>query len=259
MTAFPKMQRHFQQIDSQVRQIVRERQADVQFGTFVARSDPDAGRVVIGLSEPTLIWRAPARGSSNRTRELRAVFVDGSFTYEDTRLVDAKANLAVYSLHNPSREECKLSLLDSMHFDVEKVPQTPFHPIFHVQRGHIKQSGWAEDRLKNLVSKASRLPVENISIEQSGIVGCRDVRIPTPQMDYISVLLAVIADFFGDSTARHQIKAGFEALLKHVRNGENIARQAQQAEILEKRWTASEPSDFCVAHWYEESVSRSNA
>ncbi|MGA6182972.1 hypothetical protein ACPEH1_17820 [Stenotrophomonas sp. NPDC077421] len=169
-------------------------------------------------------------------------------------MIEARANLAVYHLEQPTPRTCKLSLLDSMHFDVEKIPQKPFHPIFHVQRGHIKQPGWSLDQLKSRVSHATGLTRESITIDDPRIVACRDVRIPTPQMDYISVLLTVVADFFGEDAARHQIKTGFRALLKHVRNGENIARKAQQAEILERRWTASDPSDFCVAHWYGESA-----
>lgn len=207
---------------------------------------------MIQLDNPTLIWRAPARGSSGRSAERRAIFVDGSFTYEGERLAGARALLAVYDL-NQGPEHCTLSLLDSMHFDVEGLPQKDFHPLFHVQRGPIKQESWSKGRLKALVAKASNLAIDAISIEEPHSVGCRDIRIPTPQLDYLAVLLAVMADFFGNSD-RSEMKRGFADLLNHVRGGSNVARHGDQADELQRRCSEADPTGYCVSHWYPESL-----
>jgi len=81
----------------------------------------------------------------------------------------------------------------------------------------------------------------------------RDLRIPTPQMDYMSVLTMVIADHFCDERWSTDVHRGFIMLLRQVMHASNPARSSKQSQNLEQRWNPELRGPFCASHWYAES------
>lgn len=81
----------------------------------------------------------------------------------------------------------------------------------------------------------------------------RDVRIPTPHMDYAAVLVAVFADFFCQKGDRNDKHKGFKRLLKEVMTNKNLTHAGVPVTTLTGRWAPPNITALCSAHWYGES------
>lgn len=205
------------------------------------------------FSEPAIIWNAPLRGSS-RSAAKRAIVMDGSFYFKDGVFDKGGASLEVYSVSNAGGQ-CTLKLLEAMHFDIEpNVEQSPFHPMFHVQFG--KNNHLDLGALEGRIARLAKVQTGRIVFDRDINMPTRDVRIPTPQMDYISMLVMVVADYFCGSNSPHEVTVGFKKLLQAVMDSKNVARIGRQSRRLEERW-APQAGDtpFSAAHWYQESCS----
>lgn len=175
----------------------------------------------------------------------------GYFCIKDNIFESGSAFLEVYDIIKPE-SKCRLSLLEAMHFDIEPnaLHQSPFHPMFHVQFG--TNNHWNVDILKGRVAELMKIEINQVEIDRSKAMPTRDVRIPTPQMDYLSMLVMVVADYFCDKKGTHEVKTGFKNLIQKVMNSKNIARTGKQSRELEGRWTDPD-KPFSAGHWYQES------
>lgn len=205
------------------------------------------------FSEPAIIWNAPLRGSS-KSASKRAIVMDGSFYFKDETFDKGGASLEVYSVTNAAGQ-CTLKLLEAMHFDIEpNTDQSPFHPMFHVQFG--KNNHLDLGALEGKIVRLAKVQPGRIVIDRNINMPTRDVRIPTPQMDYLSMLVMVVADYFCGSDSSNEVTLGFKKLLQTVKNPKNVARIGRQSRRLEERWAPHEGSTpFSAAHWYQESCS----
>jgi hypothetical protein len=206
------------------------------------------------FSEPAIIWNAPLRGSSSKSFAKRAIVMDGSFYFKEEAFDKGSASLEVYSVANMGGQ-CTLKLLEAMHFDIEpNANQSPFHPMFHVQFG--KNNHLNLGALETKIVRLAKVQSGRIVIDRDINMPTRDVRIPTPQMDYLSMLVMVVADYFCGSNSPNEVTLGFKKLLQTVKDPKNFARMGRQSRQLEGRW-APQAGDapFSAAHWYQESCS----
>lgn len=251
MTDFTSFARHISDVHKAALIVIEKKASKAHWPSLKPEKLND-NEVLISFSEPALVWNAPIRGSSGNTRTKRAIVLDGRFSFKGDVLDQGGANLEIYeTMPNPDGSWA-MNLLDAMHFDIEAHDtQTPFHPIFHVQFGKSKRIDEAE--IRRIVSGLSRIDVDKINIDRSLRTSSRDIRIPTPQMDYMSVLTMVVADYFCDNLSGREIRTGFRNLLKKVMHASNPARSSRQSRNLEKRWNPETIGPFCSSHWYHES------
>lgn len=251
MTEFARFERACTEIARHTTQIARANNAEVFQSHPRSLTGSDAAERVYDFPSPTLLWNMPSRGSSRRTNN-RAIFVNGAFVLRDDRLRKSYANMEIYSFTR-NADRVRLSLVDAFHFDVETIPQTRFHPIFHVQRGRPHGLQWTDDVRARLVSTAARISSENVTIDtQHWQSGADCVRIPTPQMDYFTTLVSIVADSFGGVSDRREVMRAFTALARFVlqlQTTEFRLSQSSELHVRQTRW-ASESSAACV--WYEE-------
>ncbi len=178
--------------------------------------------------------------------------MDGHFYFTGDVFYRGGVNLEVYETRRQSDGMVNMNLLDTMHFDFEyNAMQTAYHPMFHVQFGKAKR--FDEDFIKRTVCELGSIEHEKMNLDRGLNTPMRDVRIPTPQMDYMSVLAMVIADYFCEGRSPAAVRNGFVKLLRQVMNASNPARSSRQSHSLEQRWAQSTRGPFCASHWYEES------
>ncbi len=250
MTDFTSFARHIDDVHKAAKIVIEKKSSKAHWPKLKADSNED--EVLISFAEPVVVWNAPMRGSSGNTRIKRAIVMDGQFSFKGDVLDNGSANLEVYETNPSDDGQWIMTLLDAMHFDVEaKSLQTPFHPMFHVQFGKNKRIDEAE--ICRIVSGLGRMDATRIQIIRSLATPSRDVRIPTPQMDYMSVLAMVVADYFCDTHSGREIRTGFRNLLKKVMHASNPARSSRQSRNLEQRWNPESRGPFCASHWYQES------
>lgn len=210
-------------------------------------------------SEPVCIFDAPQKGSS-RKRGLshrQVIIVGGSFTFAmngpaPPRMTKGECNVSIFDYEEVPGKSCKLTEIDAMHFDMEDVDaHTAFHPTFHVQRG--RSNTLSDGMIKSLVQKAARIDQEAIEVWREGSLGTPYIRIPTPQMDMLSALAVVAADFFCNGGDRDpKAKTLFQALLRLLVHQDNAAREGMSAEALRLR--ANRDGHTSSALWYAECV-----
>ena len=242
--------RLYSELHRKLQVIARGANASVHFESRLIQTE-DLGGIRFRLPKPTLLWDVKQRGSSTSNRKV-AIFVDGSFLIEGSHLAKLDSAFAIYAIE-VQRSTSIIELKDAFHFDAEVEPQTCFHPIFHVQRGVQKSLNLAclRSRIEEL-GLAERLGRQMEFREGNSSTFSRDVRIPTPQMDYGAVLVTIAADFFCEKNARNEIKAGFQQLLS-VAMKSGISVQGRSAKTLEGRWQGEGKAPFCAGHWYQES------
>lgn len=230
--------------------IARQQRSSVIWPEF-KQIDNGADGTVLEFAKPAIIWNAPYRASAKGAAK-RAIAMTGSFSFKNGVFDRGSAHLEVYE-SSIFEGRLTLTLLEAMHFDIESgEEQTAFHPMFHVQFGKSKR--WDDTTLRGQAQLLSRIKPENIEVIRDVKMPVRDVRIPTPQMDYLSVLVMVIADYFCEKDSAREVKIGFQGLLKAVMSSKNSARVGRQSQTLEKRWidkTTDRP--FAAGHWYGES------
>lgn len=250
MNKFLLFQRHVNEIHDAARIVIEKRGSKARWSNLILNNVGEEGWKV-EFSEPVILWNAPIRASSPTTLTKRALVMDGNFYFKDEAFDKGGASLEVYSVTR-SQDEYKLELLEAMHFDIEPcAPQSSFHPMFHVQFG--KNHRWNIDQLHARFVELTRVTSDKVKINRELKIHTRDVRIPTPQMDYLSMLVMVVADYFCEKNSTHQVKLGFKNLLRKVMDSRNTARNGRQSMRLEQRWANQVASPFCASHWYEES------
>jgi hypothetical protein len=251
MEEFALFQRHVNAIHAAARIVIATRRSAAHWPNLTLTDAGDEGWRV-AFSEPVILWDAPIRAStSSGAAAKRAIVMDGSFYFKNGTFDKGGASLEIYSIAR-SHHRCGLKLLDAMHFDIEPHSrQTPFHPMFHVQSG--KNNRWDIAQLQSCVASLARVANDKVDIDRDLNTPTRDLRIPTPQMDYLSMLVMVIADCFCEKNSTHEVQSGFKNLLRKVMDSKNTARNGRQSRRLEQRWADPVAYPFCASHWYEES------
>lgn len=252
MEAYASFKRHVKDIHNAAAIVIEKQLLKKPVWPDLRESDAGDEGFKLEFPEPVIIWNAPMRGSSTSSSK-RAIVMDGCFYFKGDAFDKGSASLEVYGMSRPD-DGCKLELLESMHFDIEAnaLHQSPFHPMFHVQFG--KNHRWNIADLQKRVAELARTDVDKVIIDRSIQMPTRDVRIPTPQMDYLSMLVMVVADFFCEKNSTHEVKAGFRRLIDKVANSKNTARVGRQGRELEGRWANPENGKtFGAVHWYQES------
>lgn len=252
MENFALFNQHVAGIHQAARIVIEKQQGSKAVWPALTLKDvDDEGLSIVEFAAPVILWNAPIRASSKATQTKRAIVMDGSFCFKKNIFDRGGASLEVYSV-NRHQGGYDLHLLEAMHFDIEPhTQQSPFHPMFHVQFG--KNHRWDLAALQSSVADLTKLSAGQVTIHRQLAVPTRDVRIPTPQMDYLSMLVMVIADYFCEKNSTHEVKAGFKNLLKKVMNPKNSARNGRQSIRLAQRWGTQDAQPFCASHWYEES------
>lgn len=260
MTKFGVFKRYWGDVGTKVDSIVKRRGARAYIPALVHYEDKGDACYKLSFDAPAFFYNAPQKGSSTKTGQShrQGIFIDGTFTVSEaggtTVLVNASCNLAIYDTEDITGESYTLRLIDSMHFDMENgETQSEFHPMFHVQRGHSVLI--TPDKIVSKVAEVTRLSSDKVRIVNDGSsMGSGYVRLPTPQMDYLSVLATVVADFFcSEGQSDRSTKDEFRALLKLLLGVRNIMRDGKPSQVLRKRWKNDEPP-FSACHWYAESV-----
>jgi len=169
-----------------------------------------------------------------------------------------------------------LEMVDTMHFDVDTVDdegeRTPFHPIFHVQRG----TSHDDIVYQELLADIWHMDAASITVDQTNkaALGTPYLRIPTPQLDMFALFTMVAADYFcnpGDlkrdaahdkalkdgnrkviSADRSNVKEQFVALLDLLKSTTNLAREGKSTVELHDRIKSAEV--LSTACWYPESA-----
>ncbi|HCF0510585.1 hypothetical protein ACM70I_12685 [Pseudomonas aeruginosa] len=245
--------RHVDDVHNAAKIVIQKQNATPVWPNLLSENTGEA-EIRIEFAEPAILWNAPIRGSSS-TASLakRAIVMGGSFCFKEGTFDMGAACLEVYSITRLAGAY-KLKLLEAMHFDTEpNAQQSPFHPMFHVQFG--KNNHWDIAKLQARVAEVARIDANKIEIDRELTSFTRDMRIPTPQMDYLSMLVMVIADYFCEKNSTREVKTGFKKVLKKVMDSRNPARYGRQSNRLAQRWSNQAANPFCASHWYEESCS----
>lgn len=258
MTQFGRFHHLWIDWDAKLSSIVERAGARLLFPQLKERGQ---GNDVFKLEpgEPVCIFAAPQKGSSRKRgpSHRQVIFVGGSFTFvtngsPSPRMTKGDCNISIFDYGAGPGETCRLTQVDAMHFDMEKSEApTAFHPTFHMQRGHINTL--TDAAIRALVHRATRIDPSGIEISRDGSLGTPYIRVPTPQMDMLSALVVVAADFFcngGDKDPR--AKTLFQALLKLLVNEDNAAREGVSAQALRVR--ASNAGYTSSGLWYAECV-----
>lgn len=251
MTDFAKFRRQVDEVHKAANAVIESRNARVRWQKL-KEQDKGAEGKCIGFEHPSVLWDVPMRKTSVESRIKRAIVMDGNFYFIGDVFYRGGVNLEVYETHRQAEGFMKMTLLDTMHFDFEyNSMQTAYHPMFHVQFGKAKR--FDEDFIKEAACGLGSIDPEKMELDRKLNTPMRDVRIPTPQMDYMSVLAMVIADYFCEGRSPAAVRSGFIKLLRQVMNASNPARTSKQSLSLEQRWVQATKGPFCASHWYEES------
>ncbi|MDR6696272.1 hypothetical protein [Stenotrophomonas sp. 1337] len=251
MTDFAKFRRQVDEVHKAATTVIESRNARVRWQKLKEQDKGEEGKC-IGFEHPSVLWDVPLRKTSVESRIKRAIVMDGHFYFTGDVFYRGGVNLEVYETRRQSDGMVNMNLLDTMHFDFEyNAMQTAYHPMFHVQFGKVKR--FDEDFIKKTVCELGSIEHEKMNLDRGLNTPMRDVRIPTPQMDYMSVLAMVIADYFCEGRSPAAVRNGFVKLLRQVMNASNPARSSRQSHSLEQRWTQCTRGPFCASHWYEES------
>lgn len=249
MVNFAMFKQHVDGVHRAARIVIEKQNSKALWPTLTSNNTGDT-QLSVEFTEPAILWDAPIRASTTGGRAKRAIVMDGCFYFNDGAFDKGSASLEIYSITR-HQGVCTLDILEAMHFDIEPNElQSPFHPMFHVQFG--KNHRLDLGVLQNRVAQLARVDTNQVQINRDLSLATRDVRIPTPQMDYLSVLAMVVADYFCEKNSTHEVKSGFKNLLKKIMDSKNSARNGRQSIRLEKRW-ADATKPFCASHWYEES------
>lgn len=246
---------YWKEWDKKLSAVAQRGNAQLDFPLLDGPSQQNDGMVIYKPKSPLIFHNVKQKASSSRSARF-TIFIDGNFRFsrDQTKLamVSAGASISIYEL-NAAGEDITVNLFDALHFDFEEVDgQKPYHPIFHVQRGGNKRL--TDDVVIEGIRK-NRGALANIKILQNTVPGSHHLRIPVPQLDYFSVIVMVIADFFCNPAEKDKNKNMniiFKDILKHLCDERNIARQGLAARALFGRnqnrgWASS-------ADWYAESV-----
>jgi hypothetical protein len=250
------LERYWEDWNTTLQAIVKSKNARLHFPHPVIKNGGANREFTVSFNEPICIFNSPTKGSSTKLAKRLCIFIHGHL---DFRLVDGSVQLkyssCVISFFTQKNDGAKidLTLCESMHFDTEQLDdQLPFHPIFHVQRG----LGIGTDSCMNVVRELARRGQENISIDTAGhdaiLLKNPYFRIPTPQMDLLTVLTLVVADYFCSSGEESRANSDkyFGSVLALLLADKNPAREGACAARLRGKITKS--NHLSVGNWYVE-------
>lgn len=259
MESFGLFKRYWNDTGQKVDALVRRRTgARAYIPAPVQFQDLGQGCFKLAFDAPAFFYNVPQKGSSTRAgpSHRQAIFVDGAFTVceadDKVILTDASCNMEIYETRHVAGESFTLRRVDAMHFDMESETQSEFHPMFHVQRG--ASATITPGMIIDKVAEVTHLDRDRIQFSEGGVpLGLSYVRLPTPQMDYFSVLATITADFFcSEGQSDRNTKDEFRALLRSLLGSKNLTRDGRSSKVLSKRWNVDLP--FGAGHWYAESV-----
>lgn len=281
MAPIAKLQRHWEQWGNKLEPLVKSKSARLHFPPRLKPLSSEADDFFLyGPERPICITNAPVKSSSTRARSnLRLVmFIDGDLKFsKDAKdpCITHKCNLTIFKYKEVPHVSAHLEMVDTMHFDVDAVDaqgeRTPFHPIFHVQRGPSHDDTVYQSILADIL----HLDAASITVDQvnKAALGTPYLRIPTPQLDMFALFTLIAADYFcnpGDvkrdadhdkslkdgsrkvvAADRSNVKEQFVALLDLLKSTANLAREGVSAVQLRGR--LSDAAVFSTACWYPES------
>jgi len=251
MTDFAKFKRHVDDVHKAANVIIQKRNAKASWPRLKEDTEGEEGKC-IAFDKPAVLWDAPLRKTGRDSRIRRAILIDGHFHFSGDAFSSGGVHLEVYSTTRKVDGYLEMTLLDTMHFDFEpSATQTAFHPMFHVQFGKSKRI--EQEVIAEIVCGLGDIRPEKLILDRALNTPMRDLRIPTPQMDYMSVLAMVVADHFCDVHWSAEVNRGFIMLLRQVMHASNPARSSKQSRKLEERWNPELKGPFCASHWYAES------
>jgi hypothetical protein len=256
--------RYWQGWEAKLSQLIKDSNgARLFFPPALSTDGPNNGIYTVRPIEPIFIYNAPTKASSHRrsrTSKKLAIFIDGSFEISEAEehpcMHRAGCNVTFYtSVEKEDGSGSRLDFFDAMHFDFEFADkQTPYHPIFHVQRGSSRSV--TDEKVKELYLKHLHITDEQLTITNRGeeALGTPYLRLPTPQLDMFSVITIIMADFFcngGDTSNNNQIRSRFETILNYLRDESNVVREGHGSKLLRSR-IAEEGTHMSMAYWYAE-------
>ena len=246
---------YWREWEKKLKEVAKRGAATLEFPLLSGPAQDRDGLFVYKPTSPLVLHDVRHKGSSGKAGRF-SIFIDGSFKFRKENgsllMASAGANISIFELSN-EHEDVKVKLFDALHFDFEEADaQKAYHPIFHVQRGG---NGCLTDDVVKGCIQAHRGALSVVTVEQGKIPGSHHLRIPSPQLDYFSVLVMVIADFFCNPEEKDpskNMKVLFKDILTHLCDARNIARDGIAAQALYGRnknrgWASS-------ADWYAESV-----
>lgn len=251
MTDFAKFRRHLDSVHKAADVVIKKRNAKARWPNLTEEDQGEQGKC-IAFDKPAVLWDAPLRKTDLDSRIRRAIVIHGRFQFNGNAFISGGVHLEVYSTTKKAEGRLEMKLLDTMHFDFEsQVTQTAFHPMFHVQFG--KSKNIEAEVIGEIVCELGNIQRDKLVLDRELETPMRDVRVPTPQMDYMSVLAMVVADHFCSERWSSDVHKGFILLLRRVMHASNPARSSKQSQELEKRWNPELKGPFCASHWYAES------
>ncbi|MDB5815308.1 MAG: hypothetical protein JWN23_2425 [Rhodocyclales bacterium] len=241
-----------------LKKIVESRNARLHFPNLNIRQED--GLTCAMLSHPICIFDAPPKASTTRlsSDKLIVIFVSGELKFADTEtgsvLVESSCSAAFFKkTKNVPANSLGLQMTDSLHFDAEVSNKlTPFHPIFHVQRGTSRISS---DACKDVLASLIHIDRDKIDVpfdDTVGILKSPCFRIPTPQLDILSVLTLIIADYFCNTNAVTNIAERFQEVLRLLASDGKPAREGASARLLRSR--VETHGHLSAGIWYAEFV-----
>jgi hypothetical protein len=246
---------YWREWERKLKDVAKRGAATLEFPLLKGPAQGDDGLFVYKPASPLVLHDVRHKGSSKKLGRF-SIFIDGSFKFrkenDNWLMASAGANISIFELTNDN-ENVTAELFDALHFDFEEADaQKAYHPIFHVQRGG---NGRLTDDVVQARIQAHRGALSVVRVEQREIPGSHYLRIPSPQLDYFSVIVMVIADFFcnpEEKDASKNMAIIFKDILIHLCDDRNITRQGLAAKALFGRsqirgWASS-------ADWYAESV-----
>lgn len=214
------------------------------------------GYSVFQPAKPVGIYNAPQKSSSKKrgSSHKQTILIDGSFRLrtEDgsPSMVSGACNVTIFDTKEEPNTSVRMMPVEFVHFDMESYEApTPYHPIFHVQRGMSNKL--TDAIVKDVVFEFTKVDRTNISIDTYDHLYTPYLRMPTPQMDMFSVFALIIADFFSNSgDTNPNVREQFQSVLKYLRDSKNKAREGFASQLLHKRCV--DAAYTSCAHWYPE-------
>lgn len=281
MAPIAKLQRHWEQWGAKLEPLVKSKSARLHFPPKLKLAGDDSDFYLYAPERPICITNAPVKSSSKRARSnlQLAMFIDGNLKFSkdaNDPCITHSCNLTIFKYTEVPQKSAHLEMVDTMHFDVDAVDsdgkRTPFHPIFHVQRG----SSHDDAVYQEILAEIWHLDAASITVDQNNkaALGTPYLRIPTPQLDMFSLFTMVAADYFcnpGDvkrdadhdkalkdgkrrvnAADRTNVTEQFVALLDLLKGTANLAREGKSAVELRDR--LNDAAVFSTACWYPESA-----
>lgn len=256
--------RYWREWESKLQLLVKTKSATLCFPYGLIENGPHhkSGHFTYSLAEPICLFNAPYKASSNRTTAALnklIIFINGSFDIilgskidEAHSVRSTTCNITFY-VSTIIDEKLQLSFFDALHFDHEITGDVKaFHPVFHAQRGTTNSLN--NELIKKMISKNLHYTLENIEIDDAnkGNIGMPYLRLPTPQLDVLSALTLVMADFFcNGGSSDKKIKDNFQSILTHLIKIEEIMGNCLTSSALKRR---IDVQPISTAHWYQESA-----